>query len=155
MFLFRFLNLCHSLHHVAEFRLVLGSLASAFPSQPAGLQDSRATFSRLWGRWVIHRSQWKHRGFRSFCMSARKEKDALELVQKENMVMLAASDVPQLGYNEDGDLTALRLGLCLLWEARRSPAPSHVRSTDNCSCLLWNTMLRAQILIRWEMFMDA
>lgn len=47
-------------------------------------------------------------------MSARKEKDALELVQKENMVMLAASDVPQLGYNEDGDLTALRLGLCLL-----------------------------------------
>lgn len=47
-------------------------------------------------------------------MSAKEEKDALEFVQKENTVMLTVSDVPQLGYNENGDLKALRLGLCLL-----------------------------------------
>lgn len=115
---FRLSDLHHNvlgLHHMAKFRLVLGSSASAFLAQLAGLQDLRAMFSRLWGQWAIHSSQLKHWGFRSFCMCATKEKDALEFVRKENAVMLTVSDAPQLGYNENGDLLkALRSGLCLL-----------------------------------------
>lgn len=60
MVLFRFLNICHNLlmlSHVAEFKLVLGSLA--FPTEPAGLRDLGAVFVRLWERRV---STAEHRG---------------------------------------------------------------------------------------------
>lgn len=55
MLLFRFLTICHNLlglHHVAEFKLASGSLASAFLTKPAGFQDLRAAFFRLWETWV-------------------------------------------------------------------------------------------------------
>lgn len=40
------------LHHVAEFKLAPGSLASAFLTKPAGFQDLRTAFFRLWETWV-------------------------------------------------------------------------------------------------------
>lgn len=86
-------------------------------------------------------------------MSARKEKDALEFVQKENTVMLTVVFQSWVIMRMETFFKVSGWGSACCEEQGVPPAQGQVRSIDNCFCLLWNVMLRAQILTRWEMLM--